>query len=70
MVVDWVYFFGFFVFFFLLIITKPSLGELILDLMMLVLKVWMEELDVWDVARHAALHLLPAAAAARVNKAS
>lgn len=57
------------VFFFLLIITKPSLGELILDLMMLVLRAWMEELDVWDLARHAALHLLPAAAV-RVNKAS
>lgn len=56
-------------FFFLLIITKPSLGELILDLMMLVLRAWMEELDVWDLARHAALHLLPAAAV-RVNKAS
>lgn len=56
-------------FFFLLIITKPSLGELILDLMMLVLRVWMEELDVWDLARHGALHLLPAAAV-RVNKAS
>lgn len=40
-----------------------------LDLMMLVLRAWMEELDVWDLARHAALHLLPAAAV-RVNKAS
>lgn len=49
--------------FFLLIITKPFLGELILE--MPVLRVWMEELDVWDLARHAALHLLPAA---RVNK--
>lgn len=54
--------------FILLIITKPSLGQLILDLMMLVLRAWMEELDVWDLAMHAALHLLPAAAAARVNK--
>lgn len=67
--VDLVWFFFAFWFFSLLIITKPSLGELILDLMMLVLRVWMEELDVWDLARHAALHLLPAAAA-RVNKAS
>lgn len=66
MVVGWVWFL---LFFFLLIITKPSPGELILDLMMLVLRAWMEELDVWDLARHAALHLLPAAAV-RVNKAS
>lgn len=54
-------------FFFLLIITKPF-GDLILDLMMPVLRVWMEELDVWHLVRHAALHLLPAAAAVRVNK--
>lgn len=58
-----------FVFFFLLIIAKPSLGELILDLMTLVLRAWMEELDVWDLARNAACHLLPAAAV-RVNKLS
>lgn len=37
-----------------------------LDLMMLELRAWMEELDVWDLARCAALHLLPAAA--RVSK--
>lgn len=55
-------------FFSLLVIPKLSLGELILDLMMLMLRVWMEELDVRDLAKHAALHLLPAAAAARVNK--
>lgn len=61
MVVGWIWFF------FLLIITKPSLEELILDLMMLLLRVWMEDLDVWDLARCAALHLLPAAAV-RVNK--
>lgn len=53
-------------FFFLLIITKPF-GDLILDLLMPVLRVWMEELDVWNLVRHAALHLLPAAAV-RVNK--
>lgn len=55
-----------FCFFFLLIITKPF-GDFILDLMMPVLRVWMEELDVWNLVRHAALHLLPAAAV-RVNK--
>lgn len=27
-----------------------------LDLMMLVLRAWMEELDIWDLARRAALH--------------
>lgn len=53
-------------FFFLLVVTKPSLGDLILDLVMLMLRVWEEELDVWDLARRAVLHLLPAAA--RVNK--
>lgn len=52
--------------FFFLIIAKPSLGELILALMMLVLRAWMEELDVWDLAKNAALHLFPAAV--RVNK--
>lgn len=52
--------------FFLLIITKPSLGKFILDFIMLVLRAWMEELDVWDLALHVAHHLLPAAA--RVNK--
>lgn len=44
--------------FFLLVITKPSLGELILDVVMLLLWGCMEGLDEWDLARHAALSLL------------
>lgn len=49
-----------------LLLESQMLSEL--DLVLLVHRVWMEELDVWDLARHAALHLLPAAA--RVNKLS
>lgn len=53
-------------FFFLLVTTKPCLGELILDVVMLMLWGCMEGLDEWDLARHAALCFPPAAA--RVKK--